>query len=388
MAGLPEETLLGQTEAWIALHTPEGMPDPLNYRGFIGLADAAVVIQPKLAAEVPAWVPCATVMPGVDLEQFSPRPADPQLRKRYGIADGDRLIVYPGGLNDFTRPGLESLCRAVGLINRAGVPCRLLRSGPVALDFLDRLPAEARTAVVDLGALPRGEMPALLACADLFVQPGRDDPFEDLRLPGKLPELLASGKPVVMPNTNIAFLLRDGVDAVLHRTGSSEEIARKCLELFADPARAEAIGKAGRRFAEKHFDPRAQAALLEDAYRKACESFDAQVAAQTWTAEAPNTPVPVRLARRLRLLAARASADAPASPRVLEGFAQCIQSAYDRAQGLDAALTERIAEVQSLEQRLDIAASRAAAMERSLSWRITRPLRALASAVARRGGRR
>jgi len=389
LGGMPGERVLEQTEAAIAIRTPEGMPNVLHYRSFIGMADAAVVIQPKLAAEVPPWLHCETVMPGVDLQAFAAARPDPHLAKRYGVVEGERVLVYPGGLNDFTRPGLETLCRAVGIINRHGVRCRLLRCGPVALDFLDRLPPETAAAVTDLGVLPRDDLPGLLALADVLVQPGRHDEFEDLRLPGKIPELLASGKPVVLPDTNIAFLLRDGIDAVFHHSGSPDEIAQKCLDLFADPARAAAIGAAGWRFAEQHFDPRAQAMLLENVYRAACESFDAGVTAQTWTSNAADTPVPALLARRLRLLAARAMPDPRA--RVLEGFARCIESALDRTRGLDAALTARIAEVESLKQRLDIANSRASAMERSLSWRITQPVRALgrllASARGPRGGK-
>jgi glycosyltransferase involved in cell wall biosynthesis len=199
LTGMREETILQHTGEVISTWTPDGVPHVLRYESFIGLADAAVVIQDKLRPEVPPWVPCSTVMPGVDLEAFFPRPPDPALRQRYAVAGDARVIVYPGGLNDFTRPGLEALCRAVGMINAAGTACTLLRSGPVALDFLDRLPPEAAGAVRDLGALPRSDLPALFSLADLFVQPGKPDPFEDLRLPGKLPELFASGRPWCCP---------------------------------------------------------------------------------------------------------------------------------------------------------------------------------------------
>jgi hypothetical protein len=362
------------------------MANPLHYHAFVGLAETAVVVQRKLAVDVPAWMAWTEVMLPVDLERFAPRAPDPALAKRWGVREGERVIVYPGGLNHFLRPGLEALCRAVGLINRDGVPCRLLRSGPVPIDFLDRLPPEAADAVTELGVLPREDIPRLVALADVLVQPGKQDAFEDLRLSGKLPEFLASGKPVVMPDTNIAFLLRDGVDAVLHRTGSAEEMARKCLELFADPGRAAAIGAQGRRFAERHFDPRIQARILEGVYRNACESFDGEVAARTWSADAATIPVPALLARRLHLLAARAKPEAPMNPTMLQGFARGIEREFDRASGLDAALTARIAEVEALKQRADLAESRAAAMESSLSWRITRPLRALAARLARPRG--
>jgi glycosyltransferase involved in cell wall biosynthesis len=417
LVGLREDVLLQHSEEIISAWTPEGLSHPLRYESFIGLSDAAVVIQDKLAIEVPPWVPCTTVMPGVDLKFFSPRPPDPALRKRYGVGDDERVIVYPGGLNDFTRPGLEALCLAVGLINRRGTPCRLLRSGVVAMDFLQRLPSDALARVTDLGELPRADLPGLLALADVFVQPGKPEPFEDLRLPGKLPELLATGRPVVLPDTNIASLFRDGVDAVLHRTGSPEEIAEKCLALFADPERARRIGEVGRRFAESHFDPTVQASRLEGVYRASCEAFDPEFAGKLWSASAQES-APALLARKLRLLADLASAGSTVSGAMLKVHARGIEFTQERSLGLETGMAVRDREVKSLkgeiaslndeaqerakeiaalseavaEVRGQLAASgqtiaerehHIAAVESSLSWRMTHPLRVAGRIISR-----
>ena len=425
LVGFREDVLLQHTEEVITTWTPEGMAHPLRYESFIGLADAAVVIQDKLAPEVPPWVPCTTVMPGVDLELFSPRPADPALRNRYGVAASEHVIVYPGGLNAFTRPGLEALCRAVVLINRSGTPCRLLRSGPVKLDFLDELPPDAVPAISDLGALPRHEVPDLLALAEVLVQPGKPDPFEDLRLPGKLPEFFATGRPVVLPDTNIAGLLTDGEDAVFHRTGSAEEIAEKCLELLADPERARRIGEAGRRFAESHFDPKTQALRLEGAYLAARNAFDREIAAKVWTGDADSMSMPSLLARKLRLLAESGGLAGVASSPMLHAHARGIESYLERASGLETGMTVRDVELgwrrertKSLEtgiaardvevgslKALVVALNeqladreervaeltqvaterglRIASIEASLSWRMTRPFRSVLGLMKR-----
>lgn len=397
MVGLRRDVMLEHAEEIISAWTPEGLPHALRYDSFIGLADAAVVIQDKLAVDVPAWVPCTTVMPGVDLDLFSPRPADARLRERYGVAAHERVIVYPGGLNDFTRPGLEALCQAVGHINRRGTACRLLRSGPVALDFLDRLPPEAAASVSDLGALPRGDLPGLLALADVFVQPGKPDPFEDLRLPGKLPELFATGRPVVLPDTNIAYMLRDGVDAVIHRTGSAEEIADKCLSLFADPQRAREIGEAGRRFAQTHFDPAAQADRLESVYRSTIDTHDPEIARNLWTSDATRAPVQSLLARKLRMLAKAQGASRIASPALLMAYAELVEAALQRSRALETGMAHRDREIASLKEQIEARDARigglnreiaqwdqhVAALKSSLSWRMTAPLR-FAHDLARR----
>ena len=338
------------------------------------MADVAVVIQEKLSVEVPPWVRCETVMPGVDLDFFSPRAANSALRKRYGVAENERVIVYPGGVNGFTRPGIETLCQAVGLINRLGYPCKLLRTGPFALDFMDKLPQEAAQAVVDLGVIPRSDLPDLLALADVFVQPGKIDPFEDLRLPGKLPEILAMGRPVVTPDAIIGHLFRDGVDAVLTRTGTAEEIAAKCIALFSDPQQAQRIGQAGRRFAEKYFDIKAQAIRMEGAYRAAAGNFNSSSAAKIWQRQVDDDSVDLLLARKLNLLAdsydAKSSLDIPG---LLREHARLIESKKGRVNGLEAAMVEREF---GLRQEMCV-------LRQSASWRITSPLRWLGDKVKR-----
>ena len=48
--------------------------------------------------------------------------------------------------------------------------------------------------VIDLGNVSRVDMPALLATADLFIQPGKPDPFENYRFPSKTPEMAVIGR--------------------------------------------------------------------------------------------------------------------------------------------------------------------------------------------------
>ena len=350
--GLDEVTMLHQTEQSIVARLPGALSHPFRYDRFIGMADVAVVIQEKLNVMVPPWVNCETVMPGVDLDFFSPRAADHVLRRRYGIAENERVIVYPGGVNGFTRPGIETLCRAVGLINRLGYPCKLLRTGPFALDFLDALPQEARDSIVDLGVVPREDLPDLLALADLFVQPGKIDPFEDLRLPGKLPELMAMGRPVVTPNVNIAHLCRDGVNAVLTHTGSAQEMAEKCIALFSDPQQAERMGMAGRQFAEKHFDIKSQAVRMAGAYKIACTNFDASMAAAVWQSPVENDSVDLLLSRKLGLLADSFDSHMPgiAMPGMLRHHAQYIETKNARVNSLESVLSERDAQIANLSQ--------------------------------------
>jgi glycosyltransferase involved in cell wall biosynthesis/uncharacterized coiled-coil protein SlyX len=375
--GLNEETLYQHTEREISEKLPASLAHPFRYESFIGLADAVAVIQDKLALAVPPWVHCGIVMIGVDVEFFSPRAPAPSVRTKYAVAENERIIVYHGGMNQFTRPSIKILCEAVGLIRQKGYPCRLLRAGRTALDFLGQLPRETAHGISDLGLLPRNELPDLLALADVFVQPGQLDPFEDLRLPGKIPEFLAMARPVVMPEANIAHLFHDGSDAVLLRTGSADEIATKCIELFSDPERANAIGRAGRRLAEKYFDVRIQARRLEGIYQTACKEFNPSIAAKIWRAADPNTPVPLLLSRKLRLLVdCDGTKFVAPGAEIIREYARYIELMQQRLTGLETSLAEEAREIAALNQ---IVASTC----QSGGWRLTSLLHRVKSMLKR-----
>ena len=157
---------------------PPSFAHPFYCDSFIGMADAVVVIQDKLMSVVPSWVPSKTIMTGVDLAFFYPRNPDHFMREKYGVGESEKVIVYHGGINDFTRPAIRTLCEAIGLINQQGIQCRLLRTGPYPIDFLGQLSNQVTPFISDLGVLPKKDLPDLLALADVCVQPGKKDSFE------------------------------------------------------------------------------------------------------------------------------------------------------------------------------------------------------------------
>jgi len=121
--------------------------------------------------------------------------------------------------------------------------------------------------LVELGWVSRRHVPNLLAAADVLVQPGRPGPFDDYRFPGKLPEFLASGRPVVLPRTNIGLHLRPGEEALLLERGDAEEIAAKVELLAADAELRERIGRHGRAFALRELRWSRAAHALDALYR-------------------------------------------------------------------------------------------------------------------------
>ncbi len=158
---------------------------------------------------------------------------------------------------------MQSLYEAVFLFNRRGAPCRLIRTGWDTPDFPARFAPDLLTRhVLHLGFVERTRLPDLLRLADMLVQPGADDAFNRYRLPSKLPEFLATGRPVVLPRANVGLRVRDGREALLLRTGKPEEIADVCRRVFGDPALARRLAEGGLAFARRHFDPALNAPAL------------------------------------------------------------------------------------------------------------------------------
>jgi glycosyltransferase involved in cell wall biosynthesis len=253
-AGRPIEELRAMGFGELESVMSDSLPHPVRHRTFLRLADAATVIVPRLRELVPARIPSSVLAPGVDPAYLQPRGTDPELRKTLGLRTGERVIVFTGSNTFANEPEMLELYMAVRVLNDRGIPTRLVRTGFNRPEFLEALTPDLTANVLDLGFIAKARLPGLLALADALVQPGRPGPFNDYRLPSKLPEFLASGRPVVLPPTNVALEMHDGVEAVFLSSGTPENIADCCQRIFGDPGLAKSLGKEGAAFARGHFD--------------------------------------------------------------------------------------------------------------------------------------
>jgi glycosyltransferase involved in cell wall biosynthesis len=244
------------------------LPHPVRHRTFLRLADAVTVIVERLREFVPPGIPAFLLPPGVDPAYYDRATPDPAFRRALGLAEGEKAIVFTGSNTFANEPDMLELYRAVALLNARGTPARLVRTGFNRPEFLARLTPELKAHVVDLGFIAKGRLPLLLAAADVLVQPGRPGAFNDYRLPSKVPEFLASGRPVVLPPTNAALAMQGGVQAVFLKDGRPEDIADACERIFRDPALAARLGAAGAAFARAHFDLAANTLGLLKVYKE------------------------------------------------------------------------------------------------------------------------
>jgi glycosyltransferase involved in cell wall biosynthesis len=214
---------------------------------FVGRSAGVTAVIERLLELKPPDVPGAVVWPGFEESILTPDQSPADVRRELGISSSEIVLFYNGNVHETNLANVRELYRAVGLLRREGLPAVLVRSGWnfVPAHYLPDLDG----ALTELSWVDRRHIPNLLGCADVLVQPGAPGDVDDYRFPSKVPEFLASGRPVVLPRTNIGLELRDGEEALVLASGGAEEIARRVTELVGDPRRAEAIGGAGRAFA-------------------------------------------------------------------------------------------------------------------------------------------
>ena len=248
---------------------PPTVAHPQRMRSFLAGAAGLSVIIDRLLEFQPDGIPSEVVWPAYEPGLFTPDPPDAELRRRLGIADGEAVLVYAGNAHNSNAREIRSLYLAVAAVNRAGRPLRLVRLGRDYVQFLERELRPVERHVVRVPLQQREEVPRYMRLADVLVQPGRPDDFNDYRFPSKLPEFFATGRPVVLPATNIGRFVRDGEDAVLLQQGDALEIAAAVERLLDDAELRLRLGHAARAFAERSFSWPASADKLRRLYERA-----------------------------------------------------------------------------------------------------------------------
>ena len=241
---------------------------PVRFKNFLRLAHATTYITDRLREFVPAGKFSHRLLPGVDPALYHPFPPDADLRAEIGVKPHEKLLVYTGSSNFANHADVRALMLAVRLINEQGTPCKLVRTGINPPHFERELAALAGEHIIDLGYVEKGRLGPLLSLADVLVQPGAPDDFNDYRLPSKLPEFLSVGRPVITTRANIAREMEDGRHALLLVTGAPAEIADHCLRIFGNAALSQNLSVCALEFARAHFDLAANTAGLLDFYER------------------------------------------------------------------------------------------------------------------------
>lgn len=187
---------------------------------------------------------------GADTRLFTPAADASDAKARLGLA-GRFIALYAGshGLSH----GLGALLEAAG--RQPDVTYLLVGDGAAKPDLEAQRRERGLSNVVMLPSVPKQEVPALYAAADVSLVPLRNVPIFGTFIPSKLFEALAAGKPVV-------GAVRGEARAILERSGGAlvvepedgAAIAEAVATLRANPAHCAEMGRRGRKFVEREYD--------------------------------------------------------------------------------------------------------------------------------------
>ena len=250
-----------------SVEIPLNLSNPRNYRGFIASAAGVTMIMDRLEQFVPAATPKLVLWPGADDRLFFARERDAEFVEQLGVPRGAVVLSYTGNVHSANRREVRSLYLAAAILDREGTPTRLIRTGRDFSPFLGPDEEWARRISIELGHVPYQEIPGLLSLADVLVQPGADNAFNKFRLPGKLPEFFAMGRPVIVPRTNVGRFVRHGEEAWVLDKVDALGIVETILRLHGDKALSDRLAEGAVRFCHEHFNWKKNAGALADFYQ-------------------------------------------------------------------------------------------------------------------------
>ncbi len=280
--GIDVDTLLTLPPEELDNRIPLERSHPSRMRRFLEDAAGTTAIVESLLQWAPPNKPSEVIWPGADGGYLSMTTRDDEFRELFGIAPDDTVITYPGNSHGANRGEVRSLYLAVALLNQRGRRCWLLRLGGDHCNLLGHEWEVVRPFCIEFGARGREAVLRPTAAADLLVQPGRPGRFNNFRLPSKLPDFLASGRPVFLPRANLGLVLRDHEECVLLERGDSLDIAEKVEALIGDPDLSHRIGMGGRAFARRNLSWEQSAKKLEEFYTQVVHAVNPE----TWVGRA------------------------------------------------------------------------------------------------------
>lgn len=232
----------------------EYLSHPTKYHHFLSMASGITIIIDRLAEFTPKDIPTTVLFPGANTNLFFPQQPCPKLRANLKIPLNSTVFCYTGNVHLANAQEVRSLYLAVSIMNREGNLTRLVRTGKDFCNFLGENDWWAKQYSIELDYIERQKLPNILALADILIQPGKPDQFNDYRFPSKLPEFLAMGKPVILPHTNIGKLIQHKKEAFVIPTVDALNIIKAVNEITDNATLFNQLSKGALNFSRKHLD--------------------------------------------------------------------------------------------------------------------------------------
>jgi colanic acid biosynthesis glycosyl transferase WcaI len=188
---------------------------------------------------------------GCDTQRFRPDRASSEVRNQ--LAPNDEFTVLYAGLHGLAQ-GLEQVIEAAKILSGER-SCRfvLVGDGPTKASLQEEAGRLGLTNVAFLDPVPSGQMPGLVASADVAIITLKT--YIPGAVPSKLYEAMASARPVIyVAEGEGAEVVRESDAGLVVQTGDAQGIADAVRALMDAPEERARLGLNGRRAAEGRFD--------------------------------------------------------------------------------------------------------------------------------------
>ncbi|MGI9148876.1 MAG: glycosyltransferase family 4 protein [Chloroflexota bacterium] len=188
---------------------------------------------------------------GVDTDVFTQNGSRAELRTSLGVPAEVPLVGWVGRLRPEKAP--QAFLRVAEAVRRSRPDARfvLVGDGPLAAALEHEIQERGLAGCVQLAGV-RADMARVYPAFDLLVQTSESE-----GMPLVILEAMACGRPVVaMDVGGVPEVVQVDTTGLLAAPGDVAWLVKCVLELLASPERALAMGTAGRRRVERHFDLR------------------------------------------------------------------------------------------------------------------------------------
>ncbi len=252
------------------------------YTKLIGLkiikaADGLRLLQSSLSDELAGFGvdrnKLKTILNGVDIDTFYPRPDNSVVREALGLAEDDFMVLYVGRLvNPVEMKGTRYLIEAVASLLPKYSNLRLVFVG----DGDGRKKIEKMAGIIGRNAIftgYRSDTYRFMSAADVFVLPSLAEGCPNVVL-----EASACGTPVIASKVGaVPELIEDGKTGIIVSPKSVVEIRQALARLIEDPPLRLRMGKGARERMEKEFTVDAICQKLEGFYQEVVERYNRKI---------------------------------------------------------------------------------------------------------------
>ena len=205
---------------------------------------------------------------GVNPEEFTEIDSK-RFKEKYGLSDS-RLILFMG--HRISSKGIFTLIESMRYVKRNYPDSQLVlagRSGREYDEYYSILPPSLKSAIVDVGVLPKQDKADAFAAADIFVMPSKFESMGIVYL-----EAWMCNKPVIGAySKTLSCVINDGENGFLIDFGDSVMLGKKIVYLLKNDALREEMGKAGRKKVLKNYTWNKITSKIEVLYKNVVNNY-------------------------------------------------------------------------------------------------------------------